>query len=320
VIVRRGVPAAAGPDRPGYRQYLAARGTRDDHGGMDKRELAAFLRRCRERLGPETVGLPVAGPRRTPGLRREEVAGLSHISTQYYTRLEQARGPRPSRHVLAALGRALRLTDTERVHLYELADGPAGAPPGPSADVPDHILDLVDRLPDTAAVVLDAKYDVLAWNPLAAALLEDFSARPRGDRNVLRRFFLTRDPARRHYGMPDGDGFARFAAGRLRAAVTRYPDDRATRALVAELLRESDEFARLWAAHRITDARYRPTGVDHPVVGWVELRCHVLDVPARDQRLVLFTAEPGTPAHDALRLLAVIGTQRLADPARPTPG
>jgi transcriptional regulator with XRE-family HTH domain len=163
------------------------------------------------------VGLPAAGPRRTPGLRREEVAQLAHVSTQYYTRLEQARGPHPSRHVLAALGRALRLNDAERAHLYTLGGQPV-EPPGPSPDVPDRILDLIERLPHTAAIVLDAKYDVLAWNPLAAALLEDFSAQPSRDRNMIRRYFLHPDQSRRHYGITGGGDFGRFAAGHLRAA------------------------------------------------------------------------------------------------------
>lgn len=156
------------------------------------------------------MGLPAAGPRRTPGLRREEVAQLAHISAQYYTRLEQARGPHPSRHVLAALGRALRLNDAERAHLYTLGGQPV-EPPGPSPDVPDRVLDMIERLPLTAAIVLDAKYDVLAWNPLAAALLEDFSGLPRRDRNIIRLYFL----GRLRNITSEGD-FGQFAAGHLR--------------------------------------------------------------------------------------------------------
>ncbi|MDQ2588756.1 helix-turn-helix transcriptional regulator [Saccharothrix yanglingensis] len=289
---------------------------------MDKHGLASFLRRCRERSSPSTVGLPVAGPRRTPGLRREEVAGLAHISTQYYTRLEQARGPRPSRHVLAALGRALRLTDAERAHLHALVGEAVGPPTGPPAEVPDGVLELIERLPDTAAIVLDAKYDVLAWNPLAAALLEDFSALSPRDRNVIRRFFLRPDDPRRHYGLSHGDAFARFAAGHLRAAATRYPHDRATQALVAELLRHSREFAELWPTHDVTDSRHLVKSIDHELVGRVEVTCDVLEVPERDQHLVLFTAAPGTPAREALRLLGVVGTQRMTtedEPGRVSP-
>lgn len=280
---------------------------------MDKHELGRFLRLHRERLTPATVGLPASGPRRTPGLRREEVAQLAHISTQYYTRLEQARGPHPSRHVLAAIGRALRLNDAERAHLYVLGGQPA-EPPGPSADVPDRILDLVDRMPYTAAIVLDAKYDVLAWNPLAAALLEDFSAQPRRERNIIRRYFLHPDPARRHYGMASAGDFGRFAAGHLRAAAARYPDDRATQELVRELLRHSPEFAALWPSHEVSDQRHLIKTIDHPQLGPIVLTCDILVVPERDQHVVLFTAEPGTPGHDALRLLSVIGLQQMSAP------
>jgi transcriptional regulator with XRE-family HTH domain len=277
---------------------------------MDKHALGRFLRLHRERLTPDTVGLPADGPRRTPGLRREEVAQLAHISTQYYTRLEQARGPHPSRHVLAALGRALRLNDSECAHLYTLSGQPA-EPPGPSAEVPGRIMDLIERLPDTAAIVLDAKYDVLAWNPLAAALLEDFSARPRRERNMIRRYFLHPDPARRHYGISGGGDFGAFAAGHLRAAAARYPDDPATQGLVRELVRESPEFAALWPGPEVPDERHLTKTIDHPQVGPITLTCDILVVPERDQHVVLFTASPGTPAHDALKLLSVIGLQRM---------
>jgi transcriptional regulator with XRE-family HTH domain len=277
---------------------------------MDKHALGRFLRLHRERLMPATAGLPAAGPRRTPGLRREEVAQLAHISTQYYTRLEQARGPYPSRRVLAALGRALRLNDAERDHLYTLG-GQLAEPPGPSADVPDRILDLIERLPDTAAVVLDARYDVLAWNPLAAALLEDFSAQPRRERNMIRRYFLHPDTNRRHYGISDGGDFGVFAAGHLRAAAARYPDDPATQSLVRDLLRDSPEFAALWPSPEVSAERHLNKTVDHPQVGPITLTCDILVVPERDQHVVLFTAEAGTPAHDALRLLSVVGLQQL---------
>ena len=277
---------------------------------MDKHELGRFLRLHRERLTPATVGLPAHGPRRTPGLRREEVAHLAHISTQYYTRLEQARGPHPSRHVLAALGRALRLGDAERAHLYTLG-GQQAEPPGPSPDVPDRILDMIERLPLTAAIVLDAKYDVLAWNPLAAALLEDFSAQPRRERNMIRRYFLHPDASRRHYGISGGGDFGRYAAGHLRAAAARYPDDPATQALVRELAARSPEFAALWPSPEVSDQRHLIKTIDHPRIGRITVTCDVLLVPERDQQVVLFTAEPGTDAHEALRLLSVIGLQQL---------
>ncbi|GAA2822208.1 helix-turn-helix transcriptional regulator [Crossiella cryophila] len=278
---------------------------------MDKHELGRFLRSHRERLAPSSVGLPAAGQRRTPGLRREEVAQLAHISAQYYTRLEQARGPNPSRRVLAALGRALRLNNAERAHLYVLC-GQQAEPPGPSAEVPDRILDMIERMPHTAAIVLDARYDVLAWNPLAAALLEDFSALPPKERNAIRRYFLNPDPDRPNYGMSGGGDFGRFAAGHLRAVAARYPEDPATQALIRDLLAHSPAFAELWPSPEVPDQRNLVKTINHPQLGAIPLTCDILAVPERDQHVVLFTAEPGSPAEDAMRLLAVIGLQQLA--------
>jgi transcriptional regulator with XRE-family HTH domain len=282
---------------------------------VDRRELADFLRSRRERITPSDVGLPAGARRRTPGLRREEVAHLAYISTEYYTRLEQARGPRPSLEVLAQVARALRLSDAERDHLHHLAGTPPGPPPGPSREVRQSIVDLLHRLPQAAAIVISATYEVIAWNDLAAALMEDFSALPRRDRNLVRRAFLGPHPeGRRLYGVSDGEEFAVSAVQELRAASARYPGDAELTGLVAELLDGSEEFARLWAAHDVTA---RPTlckTFDHPVVGPVAVNCDVLDIADRDQRVVIYTAAPGSRSEEALRLLSVVGTQRLDVP------
>ncbi|MFD0313122.1 helix-turn-helix transcriptional regulator [Streptomyces flavalbus] len=283
---------------------------------MDRRELADFLRSRRERLTPADVGLPAGRRRRTPGLRREEVARLAFISTEYYTRLEQARAPRPSREVLSGLTRALRLTDAERDHLHHLAGAPPGPPPGPSREVRQSIVDLLRRLPQAAAIVLSATHEVLAWNDLAAALMEDFSALPRRDRNLIRRVFLSpRDPhGQPLYGVSDTAEFARTAALDLRAAAARYPGDPEVTELVAELLAGSAEFAELWAAHDVVATSTLRKTFHHPLVGPVTVNCDVLDIADRDQRVVIYTAVPGSPAEEALRLLSVIGTQRLDVP------
>ncbi|MGW7253749.1 helix-turn-helix transcriptional regulator [Streptomyces sp. NPDC054834] len=279
---------------------------------MDRRELAAFLRSRRERITPADVGLSAGPRRRTPGLRREETAQLAFISTEYYTRLEQARGPRPSREVLAGLARALRLSDAERDHLHHLAGAPPGPPPGPSREVRQSILDLLRRLPQAAAIVTSATYEVIAWNDLAAALMEDFSALPRRERNLVRRVFL--GPHRqglRLYGVTDADTFGRASAQHLRATAARYPDDPEVTGLVNELLSGSEEFARLWASH---DVSAEPTLIktfQHPLVGPVTVNCDVLSITDRDQRVVIYTAEPGSRSEEALRLLSVIGTQRM---------
>ncbi|MFE3830934.1 helix-turn-helix transcriptional regulator [Streptomyces sp. NPDC059092] len=282
---------------------------------MDRQELAGFLRSRRERISPADVGLPAGPRRRTPGLRREEVAQLAFISTEYYTRLEQARGPRPSREVLAGLARALRLPDAERDHLHHLAGAPPGPPAGPSREVRPSVLDLLRRLPHTAAIVLSATYEVIAWNELAAALLEDYSALSRQERNLVRRAFLAPPSRDRLLQDPlDAEAFARAAARRLRGAAARYPDDPEVATLVADLLSGSPEFARLWAAH---DVRAEPTlrkTINHPLIGPITVNCDVLDITDRDQQVVIYTADPGSPAEEALRLLSVIGTQRMDVP------
>lgn len=283
---------------------------------MDKRELAAFLRTRRERLRPEDAGLPPGAHRRTPGLRREEVAGLAHISVDHYSRLEQARGRNPSPQVLHGIARALRLTDQERAHLFRLAgerererDG------GPSREVAPATRTLLDRLGDAPAVVLDDTCRVLAWNPLAAALLGDFAALGGPDRNLLRRYFL-------HGGSGDSaitaSGHGRFvvtAVSYLRVAAARYPDSAEIRALVAELAAASEEFAALWESRELRIEHHTRQRFAHPEVGEIELDFDVLAVPDRDQHLVIFTAEPGSSAQEALRLLKVVGTRRMDVPA-----
>jgi len=278
---------------------------------FDRAELAAFLRRRRARVQPADVGLEAGQRRRTPGLRRQEVAQLAGMSVDYYIRLEQGRGPRPSRQMIAAISRALRLSHDEGAYLHHLAGEAPGPPPGPVRDVRPGVLHLLGRLDDTPAIVCDAKYDVLAWNPMAAALLGDFSALPPGDRNVVWRFFTDPDARARH----DADGarrFARESVADLRAASARYPGDSGVRRLVGRLLAASTEFRDLWAEQDVQVRRSAHKRLRHPAVGWLDLDCEALHDPDRDQWVVLYTAPPGTPSHDALRLLKVVGTQDLA--------
>jgi hypothetical protein len=246
----------------------------------------------------------------------EEAAQLAFISTEYYTRLEQARAPRPSREVLAGLARALRLSDAERDHLYHLAGAPPGPPPGPSREVRQSILDLITRLPQAAAMVTSAMYEVLAWNDLAAALMEDFSAVPPLERNRVRRAFLDPGPdGRRLYGVSDAEAFKRAAARDLRATAARYPEDPRVAGLIADLLARSEEFGRLWNSHDVSSVPTLVKTFMNPMVGPVTVNCDVLDVSDLDQRVVIYTAAPGSPSEEALRLLSVIGTQRMDVPA-----
>ncbi|GAB3968006.1 helix-turn-helix transcriptional regulator [Actinoallomurus acanthiterrae] len=269
---------------------------------MDKRELAVFLRDRRAKVRPEDAGLPAGGRRRTPGLRREEVARLAGISVDYYIRMEQGRGPRPSRQVLGSLARALLLTDDERAYLYHLADEQPRPPEGPPQDVPQGVLRMLDRLDDTPAYVMDAKSDILAWNDLAAALIRDFAALPPRERNVIRRF--CRD------GGGHDERFVRDCIADLRAAVAKYPGDPGIRELVAEV-NAVPALAAMWAEREVRVRRSSVKRIDHPVVGRVETQVDYLVVPDRDQRVVLYTAAPGTPSYEALRLLKVVGPRRL---------
>jgi transcriptional regulator with XRE-family HTH domain len=292
------------------RRSLHTAGDRCHPGYMDRNELAEFLRSRRERLRPSDVGLAAGQRRRTPGLRREEVALLAAMSVDYYTRLEQSRGPQPSRAVLTGIARALRLSDDERAHLFHLAGEQPEPATGPSSDVRAGILHLLDRLDDTPALVIDAKYQVLAWNQLAAALITDFSALPPRERNLIRRRFLSCDaPESRLYGNEETLQFAREVVADLRAAAARYPDDPDIRALIEDLLASSPEFARLWAEHEVAIQRGMCKTINHPVVGALTVQCEMLLVPDCDQRVLLYSAEPGTPSHEALQLLKVIGTQ-----------
>jgi hypothetical protein len=211
--------------------------------------------------------------------------------------------------VLTGLARALRLSDVERDHLFRLAGEQPAPPPGPPSDVRSGVLRMLARL-DVPGLVLDAKYDVLAWNPLAAALITDFSVIPPRERNLLRLRFLT-DRQAELFGEEATREFAREAAADLRAATSTYPDDPELARLVDELRAGSPEFAAIWARHEVGRQQSLCQTIFHPQVGRIDVICEVLVVPERDQRVVLYTAEPGSPSDQALRLLDVIGTQEL---------
>jgi transcriptional regulator with XRE-family HTH domain len=269
---------------------------------INRDELATFLRSRRARLRPPEVGLPEGPRRRTPGLRRQEVAELAGISIDYYIRLEQARGPHPSRQVLAALGRALLLTADERTYLFHLAGEAAPPSGGPTREVPVAIENLLATLTATPAYVMDAKYDVLAWNRLATFFIGDLASSPDHERNVIRWTF-TAPPAQSHWDESETVAFARSAVADLRAAAARYPHDQGIHDLVTELLAVSPRFGEMWADHEVAVRRSVTKRINHPLVGRIEIQCQVLDIPDTDQRLVVYVAPPGSPAADALQRL-----------------
>ncbi|MEU6549509.1 helix-turn-helix transcriptional regulator [Streptomyces sp. NPDC046915] len=266
---------------------------------MARQELARFLRDRRASLSPQEFGLPAGAPRRTPGLRREEVAELAHMSVDYYTRLEQARGPRPSPRILEALAAALRLAPAERGHLFRLAGSAAPPGAGPVRRVRPHVAQMLERLPETAAIVTDASYGLVAVNPLARILLGgDLVA---GTTNLARRRFLGEG---RTYESSGAQEFGHIAAARLRRAAGRYPHDPRLSSLLRELRAGSEEFRQLWEMHTVHAPGHRTKRLDHPVLGRLRLNCDVLLVPEDDQEVVLITADPGSPSARTLRQVA----------------
>jgi transcriptional regulator with XRE-family HTH domain len=277
----------------------------------DSSELAAALRQWRERPTPSDVGLPAGPRRRTPGLRREEVARLAGVSVDYVVRLEQDRGPHPSSSVLGALARALRLSPAETGHLFDLA-GTALPGRGRVNDVVrPSVLRLLDRMHDLPAMLVDARRSLLAWNPLADALMGDLSTIPRERRNLL--WMRFGPPLEGHPVVTDEHGdrerLDRSAVADARAALGRYPDDEVLRGLVDELRRSSERFARLWAERPVEDRRVDRKSHDVPGMGRITLDCDLLAVPDDDQLLIVYSAAPGSPDAEKLDLLRVVGLQ-----------
>jgi transcriptional regulator with XRE-family HTH domain len=269
--------------------------------GLRREELAAFLRSRRARLRPAEVGLPEGVRRRTPGLRRQEVAQLAGMSIDYYIRLEQGRGPHPSRQILAALARALMLTRDEREYLFRVAGESPPPTVGPSREVTAGLRHLIDAMTETPAYVVDATYDVLAGNRLARYFVGDLGTAPPAERNMIRWMF--RRPAA-DWSDPDTIRFTRDTVADLRAAYGRYPGDRGVEELVTELLGVSPRFAQLWAEHDVAERRPVVKRVVHPELGPLEFECRVLHVPDTDQRMIVYIPEPGSPTHAAFRRLA----------------
>jgi transcriptional regulator with XRE-family HTH domain len=282
---------------------------------MDRDGVADFLRTRREALQPGDVGLPATRRRRTGGLRREEVAGLAHMSADFYTRLEQRRGARPSEQTVAALALALRLTDDERDHLLRLA----GHQPRPRGARTDHVspalLRVLDRLDAPAQVVSDLGV-TLKQNPLAEALLGVQTTYTGLARSQIYRWFLMPEE-RRRFLTDDHEMHARSYTAHLRAALGRTPDDEEARSLVDALLRGSPEFTELWSEHEVGFRTNLQKRVVHPNVGVLTLDCQILTAENQLQDLVIFTATPGSDDAERLAFLSIIGTQQFEDSRLP---
>lgn len=282
-------------------------------GGMDHQPLARNLRAWRERVKPEAVGLPGTPRRRTPGLRREELAALAGVSAEYIVRLEQGRAAHPSPQILSAISQALRLSATETGHMFHLA----GVAPLGDKLVPRHItpgvMRIVDRLADsTAVVVCTSAWETIYWNPLWAALLGDPGSARGRERNFAWRHFT---------GLPThlthtADALAEFEHDMvcdLRRTLDRYPAERELAQMCQALRDHNERFARLWDTGDV--ARHRTVGktVDHPLVGPITVDCDVLTAPDSDLYVVVFTTEPGSADASRLDLLRVMGEQAFAN-------
>jgi transcriptional regulator with XRE-family HTH domain len=282
---------------------------------VDRTELADFVRRSRERIRPEEVGLTSGPRRRTPGLRREEVAQLAGMSVDYVVRLEQARAPRPSDQMLSALARALRLADDERDHLFWLAGRPPPRHGGGTTHVRPAVLRLLDDLRDSAAFVASDLGQFLAMNELAKALLGDQTVYTGREASVTWRWFT--DPAARdRYPAEDHGKHSRFRVATLRATAARRAGDDDVEDLVGALLAASEEFGRLWSEHQVQVPRERRKRLIHPTVGLIEVDCETLLTPEQDQELVLLTARPDTDAAERLRLVQVVGLEGMTTARR----
>ncbi|WP_399895987.1 helix-turn-helix transcriptional regulator [Streptomyces sp. BBFR51] len=276
----------------------------ENSGNPSRNELGEFIRARRAVLDPHRAGLPDDGRlRRVPGLRREELAQLAHVSIDYVVRLEQGRTRRVSRPVLDALADALQLAPDERAYLFTVADVTQAAPalrPG-KQQVDRQLLQLLDTMHDIPAMVLNRRMDVLAWNRGAAALLTDFAALAPAERNLIRLTFLD-DAYRSLYA--DWSRAARECVAVLRMEAGRNPDDQALAALVDELTVRDPDFRAWWGSHQVRGPRQLTKTYHHPVVGTVTLDVQQLSVDARpDQHLVAYTAPPDSPSQEALRFL-----------------
>lgn len=266
-------------------------------------ELGIFLKARRAELTPRAAGLgDSAGQRRVVGLRREEVAQLTSISTDYYTRIEQGR-IQVSAPVLSTLADVLRLDEDQRRYLFSLAGKPsARAPRQTPQKVKPQLQRLLDDLAATPAIVMGRRMDVLAWNGLAAALIIDFGHVPAKHRNYVRILFT--EPAMRTL-YQDWESVAKTAVAQLRMAAAKYPDDPRLAALVGELSVTNAQFSQWWAARNVASLSTGTKTLIHPTAGELILDWDTLvEAGDADQQLVVWTAAPDSPTHEALRFLA----------------
>lgn len=276
---------------------------------VDRAALGEFLRARREALSPEDVGLVPRARRRTPGLRREDVAELCAMSVDYVARLERGDGPQPSTQMAAALARGLRLTLDERDHLFLLCGHRPAARELRGEHVGPGLQRVLDRLTDTPAQVIGSAGETLLQTPAAVALLGEQTQYTGLARSAPYRWFT--DPAERARYAPDEHELTgRVQVSQLRAAAARDGAGSRAAQVVAELRRHSAEFAAVWDRHEVGLRWSDGKRFVHPQLGRLDLQCQTLLDPDQGQSLLVFTAAPGTEDAEKLALLAVLGSDR----------
>lgn len=273
---------------------------------IDRAGLAAFLRHRRAALQPEDVGLPRGQRRRVEGLRREEMAALCHMSTDYYARLERGRGPQPSEQMMAAIALGLHLGLTERDHLFRLA---GHLPPVRGASREEYIapglLRILDRLDDTPAEIVTELGETLRQTRMGVALTGDLTSFRGPARSMGYRWFT--DPSTRdRYAPDDHDQLSRVFASGLREIVAKRGTRSQVERLAGLLLKESELFRKYWDLQEVGVRPSKGKRFLHPEVGLLELECQTLLDPDESHTLLVYTAEPGGDSYEKLQLLSII--------------
>ncbi|TNC25399.1 helix-turn-helix transcriptional regulator [Amycolatopsis alkalitolerans] len=278
---------------------------------MDRVALADFLRHRRETLRPEDLGLPEGARRRATGLRREEVAALAGMSTDYYTRLEQQRSPRPSEQMLASLARALRLTRDERDYLFRAAGHEIPSHLSAATHVAPALRRVLDCFTSTPALIISTLDETLAQNRMAEALFGDQAHRTGLARSGIYRWFT--DPAaRRCYPEADHARHSRAQVANLRAAYGAMGARSKAGELVKALWKASPEFAGLWERQEVARRFEDHKVLLHPELGAIEVDCQVLFTEDGSQALLVLTAPPRTEGFEKLQLLEALANERVA--------